>query len=82
METSTWLANERIQYSIKMLYHIRLKIKSVENMTKSKGKKEEKGKIRNSIEERAKQEIANKKKARTGNTSRNTYRNVIVTRGE
>ena len=21
METSTWLANERIQYSIKMLYH-------------------------------------------------------------
>ena len=51
-------------------------------MTKSKGKKEEKGKIGNSIEEKAKQEIANKKKARTGNTSRNTYRNVIVTRGE
>ena len=56
METGTWPANPRIQYSIMMLYHnmkntmiskvkqigqeIGLKIKNVENMRKSKWKKQ------------------------------------------
>ena len=102
IETGTWPANQRIQYSIMMLYHnimnsdhkrvarkilaeqaksnhkntmiskvkqieqeIVLKIKNVENMSKSKWKKQVKGKIGKSIEERTKQEMANKTKART-----------------
>ena len=102
METDTWPANQRIQYSIMMLYHnimnsdhkrvarkiiaeqaksnhkntmiskvkqiaqeIGLKIKNVENMSKSKWKKQVKEKIGKSIEERTKQEMANKTKART-----------------
>ena len=102
METGTWPANQRIQYSIMMLYHnimnsdhkrvarkiiaeqaksnhkntmiskvkqiaqeIGLKIKNVENMSKSKWKKQVKEKIGKSIEERTKQEMANKTKART-----------------
>ena len=81
METGTWPANPRIQYSIMMLYHnmkntmiskvkqigqeIGLKIKNVENMRKSKWKKQVKGKIEKSIEERTKQEMVNKTKART-----------------
>ena len=44
---------------------IGLKIKNIENMSKSKWKKQVKDKIRNSIEERTKQEMANKTKART-----------------
>ena len=89
METGTWPANQKIQYSIMMLYHnimnsdykrvartilaeqaksihkntmtskvkqiaqeIRLKIKYVENMSKFKWKKQVKGKIGKSIEEK------------------------------
>ena len=44
---------------------IGLKIKNVENMSKSKWKKQEKEKIGKSIEEITKQEVANKTKART-----------------
>ena len=44
---------------------IGLKIKNVENMSKSKWKKQVKEKIGKSIEERTKQEMANKTKART-----------------
>ena len=102
METCTWPANQRIQYSIMMLYHnimnsdhkrearkiiaeqaksnhkntmiskvkqiaqeIGLKMKNVENMNKSKWKKQVKEKIGKSIEERTKQELANKTKPRT-----------------
>ena len=101
-ETDIWPANQRIQYSITMLYRnimnsdhkrvarkilaeqaksnhkntmiskvkqiaqeIGLKIKNVENMSKSKWKKQVKEKIGKSIEERTKQEMANKTKART-----------------
>ena len=42
-----------------------LKIKNVENMSQSKWKKQVKEKIAKSIEERTKQEMANKTKART-----------------
>ena len=102
METDTWPANQRIQYSIMMLYHnimnsdqkrvarkilteqakskhkntmiskvkqiaqqIRLNVKNVENMSKSKWKNQLKVKIGKSIEERTKQEMTNKAKART-----------------
>ena len=102
METGTWPANQRIQYSIMMLYHnimnsdhkrvarkilaeqaksnhkntmiskvkqiaqkLGLKIKNVEKMSKSKWKKQAKGKIGKSIEKRTKQEMENKTKART-----------------
>ena len=101
METGTWPANQRIQYSM-MLYHnimnsdhkrvarkilaeqaknnhkntmiskvkqiaqkIGLKIKNVENMSTSKWKEQVKGKMGESTEERTKQEMANKTKART-----------------
>ena len=102
METGTWPANQRIQYSVMMLYHnimnsdhqrvvrkiiaeqaksnhnntmiskvkqiaeeIGLKIKNVENMSRSKWKKQVKEKIGKSIGERTKHEMANKTKART-----------------
>ena len=102
MEIGTWPANQRIQYSIMMLYHnimncdhkrvarkilaeqaknnhkntmiskvkqiaqeMGLKIKNVENMSKFKWKKQVKEKIGKSIEERTKQEMINKTKART-----------------
>ena len=102
METGTWPANQRIQYSTMMLYHnitnsgqkriarkilveqtksnskntmiskvqqmvqeIGVKLKNVKNMSKSKWKKQVKGKIGKLIEERAKQEMTNKTKART-----------------
>ena len=118
MEAGTWPANQRIQYSIIMLYHsimnsdhkrvarqiiaelsksnhkntmiskvkqiaqeTGLKIKNVENMSKSKWKKQVKEKIGKSIEERTRQEMANKTKARTiveDNWERKKYRNVIV----
>ena len=44
---------------------IGLKIKNVESMSKSKWKKQQKGKIGKSIEKRTKQEMENKTKART-----------------
>ena len=102
METGTWLAKQRMQYSTMMLYHnimnsdhktvareilaeqtksnykntmiskvqqiareIGVKIKNVDNMSKSKWKKQVKGKIGTSIEEKTKQEMTNKTKART-----------------
>ena len=102
METVTWPANQRIQYSTMMLCHnimnsdckrvarnilaeqaksnhkntmiskvkqiaqeIGWKIKNVENMSKFKWKKQVKGKIGKSIEERTNQEMANKTKTRT-----------------
>ena len=43
---------------------IRVKLKNVENMNKSKWKKQVKDKIGKSIEERTKQELTNKTKAR------------------
>ena len=62
---------------------IRLKINNVENMSKSKWKRQVKGKIGKSIEERTKQEMANKTKARTivedKWEKRNIYRSMIVT---
>ena len=101
METGTWPANQKVQYSVMMLYHnimnsdhkrvggkiiaeqaksnhkntmiskvkqiaqeIGLKVKNVENMSKSKWKKQVKEKIGKSTEERTKQEMANKTKAR------------------
>ena len=100
-ETGKRPANQRIQYSIMMLYHniknsdhkrvagkilaeqeksnhkntmiskvqqiaqeIGMEIKNVENMNKSKWKKQVKGKIGKSIEERTKQEMTSKTKAR------------------
>ena len=119
METGTWPANQRIQYSM-MFYHnvmnsdhkrvarkilaeqvksshkntmiskakqiaqeIGLKIKNVENMSKSKWKKQVKGKIGKSTEKRTKQEMANKTQARTivedKWEKRNIYRSMIVT---
>ena len=50
-------------------------------MSKSKWKKQVKEKIGKSIEERTKQEMSNKTKARTivSGRERNTCRNVIVT---
>ena len=44
---------------------IGVNLKNVENMSKSKWKKQVKGKIGKSIEERTKQEMTNKTKART-----------------
>ena len=44
---------------------IGVKLKNVKNMSKSKWKKQVKGKIGKSIEERTKQEMTNKTKART-----------------
>ena len=44
---------------------IGVKLKNVENMSKSKWKKQVKEKIGKSIEERTKQEMTNKTKART-----------------
>ena len=101
METGTWPAKQRIQYSTMMLFHnvmtsdhkriarkvlveqtksnnkntiiskvqqiaqeIGVKLKNVENMSKSKWKKQVKEKIGKSIEERAKEEIINKTTAR------------------
>ena len=102
MEAGTWPANQRIQYSTVMLYHIIMnsdhkriarkilveqiksnqkntmiskvqqtaqeigvKLKNLENMSKSEWKKQVKGKIEKSIEGRTKQEMTNKTKART-----------------
>ena len=60
---------------------IATKIKNVENMSKPKWKKQVKGKIGKSIEERTKQKMTNKKEQqqRISRRERNTYRNVIVT---
>ena len=61
---------------------IRLKINNVENMSKSKWKRQVKGKIGKSIGERTKREMANKTKTRTiveDKWERKKYRNVIVT---
>ena len=97
METGTWPANQRIQYSTMILYHnimnsdhkriarkilveqtksnnkntmiskvqqiaqeIGVKLKNVENMSKSKWKKQ----VKEKIEEKTKQEMTNKTKAR------------------
>ena len=102
LETGTWPANQRIQYSTMMLYHnimnsghkritrkilaeetisnykntmiskvqqiaqgIGVKLKNVENISKSKCKKQVEGKIGKPIEERTKQEMTNKTKAST-----------------
>ena len=66
----------------KVKQEIRLKINDVENMSKSKRKKQVKGKIGKSVEEKTKQEMANKTKTRTiveDKWERKKYRNVIVT---
>ena len=54
------------------------KLKNMENISKSKWKKRVKGKIGKPIEERTKQEMTNKTKARISGRDRNTYENVIV----
>ena len=61
---------------------IGVKLKNVENMSKSKWKKQVKGKIGKLLEERTKQEMTNKRETRTIIEDKwerkNTYRIVIV----
>ena len=61
---------------------IGVKLKNVEDMSKSKWKQQVKEKIGKSVEERTKQEMANKTKARTIMEDkwreRNTYRNNVI----
>ena len=64
-----------------ILQEIGLEIKNVENTSKSKWRKQVKGKIGMYTEERTKQKMSNNTKARTivSGSERNTCRNVIMT---
>ena len=57
--------NTMISKVQQMVQEIGVKLKNVKNMSKSKWKKQVKGKIGKLIEERAKQEMINKTKVRT-----------------
>ena len=64
-QTKSTKKNTMISNVQQIAQEMGVKLKNVENMSKSKWKKEIKGKIGKSIEERTKQEMTNQTKART-----------------
>ena len=80
-QTKTNHKNTMISKVQQIPQEIGVKLKNVGNMSKSKWKKQVKGKIGESVEERTKQEMTNKAKAKPiidNKWERKKYRNVIV----